>query len=77
MTFYQADMFPELKDNLLVASLKFESIYNIKLDNNLPTSEEVILKEKIGRIRDIEIANDGSIFILTDEKKGGLYRMYR
>ena len=48
--------------------------------NSLQTiyqKHHAILKNEIGRIRDIEIAADGSILILTDEDRGGIYRLYR
>ena len=45
--------------------------------DNLPISEEIIFQNKIGRIRDVEVGRDGSIYLLTDEKKGGLFRLYK
>ena len=77
MIFYDKDMFPEFKGHLLVSSLKFKSLYIVKLENDLPQKELVLFKKRFGRIRDIEQLNDGSILIISDEKKGGLYRIYR
>ena len=77
MAFYEGGMFPEFAGKLLVSSLKFRSIYLVDIDNGKPIKETAILKNEIGRIRDIEIAADGSILILTDEDRGGIYRLYR
>jgi glucose/arabinose dehydrogenase len=77
MIFYDKNMFPEFKGHLLVSSLKFKSLYVVKLENELPQKELVLFKKRFGRIRDIEQLNDGSILIISDEKKGGLYRIYR
>lgn len=77
MAFYEGEMFPEFTGKLLVSSLKFRSVYLVDLDNGKPVKETAILKNEIGRIRDIEIAADGSILILTDEDRGGIYRLYR
>ena len=77
MIFYDKNMFPEFKGHLLVSSLKFKSLYLVKLENELPQKELVLFKKRFGRIRDIEQLNDGSILIISDEKKGGLYRVYR
>ena len=77
MIFYDKNMFPEFKGHLLVSSLKFKSLYLVKLENELPQKELVLFKKQFGRIRDIEQLNDGSILIISDEKKGGLYRVYR
>ena len=77
MAFYEGEMFPEFTGKLLVSSLKFRSVYLVDLDKGKPVKETAILKNEIGRIRDIEIAADGSILILTDEDRGGIYRLYR
>ena len=37
--------------------------------------EEIILKDKIGRIRDIEINKKGDIFLLSDEYNSGLWKI--
>lgn len=75
MAFYQGDMFPEYKGHLLVGSLKFQSLYLVELKDNLPKSERVILDKQIGRIRDVAIGEDGAIYLLSDEQRGGLYRL--
>ena len=77
MAFYDRDMFPELKGGLLVGSLKFRSLYHLRLEGEKPASEEVILKQQIGRIRDVMVAEDGAILLLSDEVNGGLYRLSR
>ena len=74
-------MFPEFKGDLLVGSLKFRRLYLVKLDGNtgLPRSEHIILDGQIGRIRDVAVVphgpHAGTILLLSDEVKGGLYVM--
>lgn len=75
MAFYQGDMFPEFKDKLLVGSLKFRSLYVVDLKDNRPVSETPVLENTVGRVRDVSIAPDGSIYLLSDQKDGGLYRI--
>ena len=77
MTFYDKKMFPEFNGHLLVSSLKFKSLYLVELINDKPFRERVLFKNRFGRVRDIEQLSDGSILIISDEKKGGLYRIYR
>jgi glucose/arabinose dehydrogenase len=79
MTFYTGNMFPEWRDNLLVGALKFTSIYRVVIDpqSNIPISEERLFNGEMGRVRDIEEANDGSILVLSDAPNGGLYRISR
>ena len=77
MIFYRGSMFDEFKNSILVGSLKFKRLHVIKVHENLPISEKIILENKIGRIRDIEEMHDGSIILINDELKGGVYRLYR
>ena len=42
-----------------------------------PVSEEAVLKRRIGRIRDVAVAPDGAVLLLSDEHDGGLYRITR
>ena len=77
MAFYDRNMFENFKGHLLIGSLKFKSLYLVKIKDNLPISEEIIFQNKIGRIRDVDVGIDGSIYLLTDEKKGGLFRLYK
>ena len=76
MVFYDKEMFKELNGSLLVGSLKFRRIYKIELEDNLPARKEIVLDNKLGRIRDIEIMDDGSLIIINDEVNGGVYRIY-
>ena len=41
----------------------------------MPQAEAVILEDAIGRVRDVAVAADGSILLLSDETDGGLYRL--
>ena len=74
-------MFPELAGSLLVGSLKFRRLHQIKLDaDGLPSSETILFENAIGRIRDVAVAPDGSILLLNDvshqsNPPGGLYRL--
>lgn len=77
MAFYEGVMFPELDGDLLVGSLKFRSLYHVRLRDNRPVAETPLLRRKLGRIRDVAVMADGSILVLTDEKAGGLYRLFR
>ena len=75
MAFYKGDMFPFLNGHILVGSLKFKRLYLVVLENGLPVRESVMLEAAIGRIRDVAVAFDGSVLLLSDEVDGGLYRI--
>ena len=75
MAFYKGDMFPFLNGHLLVGSLKFKQLYLVVLENGLPARESVMMDGAIGRVRDVAIAYDGSVLLLSDEEEGGLFRI--
>ena len=70
-------MFSESKNSIILGSMKFKRFYILKINNNIPIYEKVILENKIRRIRDIEEMNDGSLIIINDEMNGGVYRLYK
>ncbi len=76
MVFYTGDMFPEWRGNLLVSSLSPGALVRLELDSNRVTGEERLLKD-IGRVRDVAIAQDSSILVITDHKAGKLIRLTR
>ena len=73
--FYQGEMFPEWKNSLLVSSLKFEYLSVLFRVGEVFEKEEIILKNKIGRIRDIEIDHSGQIYLIADEFNTNLFRL--
>lgn len=75
MAFYTGDMFPRMRGGLLVGSLKFELLLYLSLDGNTVVAEYELIRGKIGRIRDVAVASDGAILLLTDRSNGGLWRL--
>ncbi len=75
MTFYTGDKFPAWKGDLLVGALKDRMLVRLELSGEQIVHEERFLKDEIGRIRDVRQGPDGYIYLLTDEKDGGLYRL--
>jgi len=75
---YAGDMFPEWQGDLLVGSLKFELMSRLARNaSGRITTEERFLEGQFGRIRDVKIAPDGSIWLLTDESNGQIIRLSR
>ncbi len=73
--YYKHSYFTELQGSLLIGSLKFKSLYAVKIINQKPISEFIVFKNKIGRIRDVLSHPKGYILLLNDEYEGGLYKM--
>jgi cytochrome c5 len=75
LTVYRGDMFSEWEGDILVGALRGEHIAKLDFDQHLVRSSQAVLAEIGGRIRDIRVAADGSIYILS--QTSGLHRLYR
>ncbi|GAB4366348.1 MAG: PQQ-dependent sugar dehydrogenase [Spirochaetales bacterium] len=75
MTFYTGNRFPQWKGNLFVGALAGQHLRRIVLDGERVVEEEVLLLRKLGRIRDVRTGPDGYLYLLTDDRNGGLYRL--
>ncbi|WP_291007720.1 PQQ-dependent sugar dehydrogenase [Hoeflea sp.] len=79
MAVYRGEMFPEWDGDLLVAALKFQLLVRLDLDAETGEvlSEERMLKGDYGRIRDVHVAPDGAVLMVTDEDNGQILRLSR
>lgn len=78
LAIYRGAMFPEWEGDFLVAALKYQLIARIERnDDGSIGKEERILQGDYGRIRDVKVAPDGSILLVTDEEDGQLLRLTR
>jgi len=75
MLIYSGKEFPEWNGKALISALKDQSIRVLSFKKNQFLKEEIILKDEIGRIRDIKLDGKGRILILTDQ--GRLWLMSR
>ncbi len=67
ITIYNGNEFNEWNENALITSLKDKSLRMLDFKNLSNVKEEVIFKNKIGRIRDIEVhPKDGKIYFLSE-----------
>jgi len=74
MVIYEGEEFKDWNGNALITSLRDQSLRKIKFKDNKFLSEEIIFKDRIGRIRDIEIqAKTGKIYLITDQ--GSIWRL--
>lgn len=75
LAFYDGDLFPEWKGDLLVGALKYQLIAHLTVEDGEVTSEERLFEGEFGRIRDVRSGPDGAIWFLTDASDGALYRV--
>lgn len=75
---YRGAMFPEWDGDFLVAALKYQLLARIERDETgAVTGEERLFDGDYGRIRDVKVAPDGSVLLLTDDEDGQLLSVRR
>ncbi|WP_291841965.1 PQQ-dependent sugar dehydrogenase [Maricaulis sp.] len=84
MALYRGDMFPEWEGDLLVAALiagdadtPSGHVRRVDLEDGDVVGEDILFGELEARIRDVRVAPDGAIWLLTDEAEGRLVRVAR
>jgi glucose/arabinose dehydrogenase len=75
LAFYQGNAFAELNGHLLIGALKYRQIRLLQLEGHNIVSQQIFLKNELGRVREILVGDDGLIYILNDEYDGGLFRI--
>jgi glucose/arabinose dehydrogenase len=74
LMFYHGSMFPQWKGSALVSGLATTSISRITFDSN--GGAQPVQRWDVGhRIRDVEEAPDGALWMLEDAKPGGVFRV--
>ncbi len=73
---YRGKMFPEWDGDLLVAALKYQLLARLERDDSGAIgSEERLFDGEFGRIRDVVVAPDGALLMVTDEEDGAVLRV--
>jgi glucose/arabinose dehydrogenase len=60
-----------------ISTLAGEMLVKLTFGANCAFSEEHLLKNRLGRIRDVRIDGNGQLYVLTDGPQGVLYRLDR
>lgn len=68
MIFYDGKMFSEWQDNAIIGGLTSSGLVIVRINGN--QAEEVERIPLVARIRDVDQAPDGSLFVLTDDENG-------
>lgn len=74
MAFYRGGLFPEWQGNILIGALASQALVRLTLADGRVTGEARYL-QGLGRIRDVDVAADGAIMVLTDARNGALIRV--
>lgn len=75
MAFYEGDRFVHWQGDLFVGALREEMLVRLRFEGARVVEEEHLLKDALGRIRDVRSGPDGYLYLLTDHRKGKLVRL--
>ena len=76
MTIYQGALFPQWQGDIFIGALRGEFISHLTVKNGQVISEERLIEDEFGRIRDIRTGPDGALWFVTDDSDGALYRIH-
>ncbi len=75
LAFYTGHAGSPWNDSLFLGALADRNLIRLGLDGDRIVSEERLLGDLGARIRDVRVAPDGSVYVLTDEADGRLLRL--
>jgi glucose/arabinose dehydrogenase len=74
MTFYDGDAFPNWQGDIFLGALAKTHLRRVRLNGDAVTEQEVML-DGLGRVRDVEVGPDGFLYILMDALDGQVIRI--
>jgi len=66
---YQGEAFPGWRGDFIVGSLKATELYRFRIENDVLQHREILIRN-LARIRDVEVAPDGLIYLLLEHETG-------
>lgn len=75
MAVYQGAMFPEWQDDVFVGALAGMMLVRVERDGEGFKEAERLFENELGRVRDVRIHPDGSIYLLIDDDPGQVIRI--
>lgn len=70
------DVFPSWSGDILVAGLQSQELHRLRLDDGKVIEDEIIL-QGIGRVRDVAMTADGSVYVVINNDTFGPSTVYR
>lgn len=74
LVFYDGGLFPDCQGDALIGAMRPPGLMRLEIDGDRVTGEERLLPDQ-GRIRDVALAADGAILVITDANDGALLRL--
>lgn len=75
LDFYDGELLPGWQGDLLTGGLSGQVLVRLDVEGDEILGEERLFAGQLGRIRDVKVAPDGAIYLITDEDNGRLIRV--
>jgi glucose/arabinose dehydrogenase len=75
MALYRGAQFPEWDGDLLVTALVAREVRRLELEGDRVVAQEPLFEEIGERLRDVKVAPDGALLLLTDSPRGRVLRI--
>jgi aldose sugar dehydrogenase len=75
LAFYQGDQFGNWQGDMLIGGLAGQALVRVRIADGVVVEEEWMLEELERRIRDVEVAEDGSVWLITEHEDGEVLRL--
>lgn len=75
MAFYAGAPFAKWQGDVLVGALRGQGVYRLRLDGERVADEELLLRNHVGRVRDVRVGPDGLIYLVIDHPNGSVLRV--
>jgi len=72
---YDGKAFPQWQGDLFVSALAERTLRRLDMKENTVVAQEVLLKDRKDRLRDVRTGPDGFIYVLTDSYEGKVLRL--
>lgn len=75
LTRVSGDHWPRWDGNIISGGLRSEQLRRVVFENGVAVHEEALITGLLGRIRDVRTGSDGSLWVVTDQADGAVYRI--
>ena len=75
MEYYTGNAFPAWRGNIFVGGLASQRLIRLVMKDNRVVGEEHLLNDRGKRIRDVRQGPDGSLYVVTDESGGEVWKI--
>lgn len=69
IVFYQGGAFPEWRNDILMGTLKSQQLFRFSVEEDRVIEQEILLDD-FARVKDIELDNDGEVYLLLENAEG-------